>query len=184
MNKDKKIIRINAIAFMIIFVGILLDQLTKMWISEGLIFAEIIPGVLNFRFVKNTGAAFGILGQGTLVLTIISAVLVVVMAIVFWKYRKNESKLFKFSLALIIAGAAGNLIDRMMLGYVVDFIEMAFVDFAIFNVADVCITIGTILFAVFIIFFMDKDKRKKDETRKNLDTEDMNDTDSVEYDEE
>lgn len=149
----------------IVFLGVVADQLTKLWVSGSLVgkgVVEIIPGIIGFRYVENTGAAFSIFASNTLMLTIISAVLIIFLTYLIWRYRKGH-KMLNISLALIIAGAIGNLIDRVFAGYVVDFIEFRFVNFAVFNVADICVTIGTILLAVYILFLSPERKKKKTE---------------------
>lgn len=141
----------------IVFLGVMLDQLTKLWVSGSLQpvgMIEAIPGVLNFRYVENTGMAFGLFGNGTLVLTITSAVLSVILAIGIIKYRKKYPRFVMICVAMILSGAIGNFIDRAFAGYVVDFIEFAFVNFAVFNVADIFVTVGTAMLAVYLLFFM------------------------------
>ena len=100
--------------------------------------------------------AFGLFGNGTWILTIASLVLSVLLTIVIVKYRKKYPRFPMICVALILSGAIGNLIDRAFAGYVVDFIEFAFVNFAVFNVADVCVTVGTVMLIVYMLFFMNK----------------------------
>ena len=95
---------------------------------------QVWPGAFGFTYVENTGAAFGVLGKSTLVLTVVSALAMVVLCFVLVKFRKELSKFGRVGLALIIAGGLGNLIDRVFLGYVVDFINLEFMQFAVFNV--------------------------------------------------
>ncbi len=143
----------------IVFLGVILDQLTKLWASgslQGAGVVQVIPGVLNFRYIENTGMAFGLFGNGTWILTIASLVLSVLLTIVIVKYRKKYPRFPMICVALILSGAIGNLIDRAFAGYVVDFIEFAFVNFAVFNVADVCVTVGTVMLIVYMLFFMNK----------------------------
>ncbi len=139
----------------VIAVGlIVIDQLTKMWaagaLKDGMI--QVIPGVINFRYTENTGAAFSLLSNGTLFLTILSAIMSVVLIFIIYRYKKSTTRMFNACLAMITAGAIGNLIDRIILGYVVDFIEFAFVDFAVFNVADACVTVGAIALVIYVAF--------------------------------
>ena len=143
---------------LIIAASIVLDQLTKYWITCGALpQGEIIPGIINFTYAENTGSAFGAFSNGTLVLTIISALLAVVMAVLLIKYRKKAGKLASVALSMIIGGAIGNLIDRALQG----FIEFDFVRFAILNVADCFVVIGVILLMIYILFIHDKREAKE-----------------------
>ena len=147
----------------IIVVCVLVDQVTKMLVTTQLYGSSIavIPGVVNLTYCENTGAAFSIFSSGTLFLIILSSILIVVMTYFLIRFRKNPSKLLKISLSMIVGGALGNLIDRVFMGYVVDFIDVKFVKFAVFNGADSFVTIGTILLAVYILFYADKHKKPK-----------------------
>ncbi len=122
-----------------------------------------IPGFMNFTYVENTGAAFSLFNDATWVLAIISLIMSVVVIYFLFKYKDKFSWLFRLSMCFIAGGAIGNLIDRLFLGYVVDMLEFAFVDFAIFNVADAFLTFGAIMLGVFIIWFWDKEKKKNAE---------------------
>lgn len=146
---------------LIIAASIVLDQLTKYWINCGTLpQGEIIPGIINFTYAKNTGSAFGAFSNGTLILTIVSALLAVIMAVLLIKYRKKSGRLASVALSMIIGGAVGNLIDRALQGFVTDFIEFRFVRFAIFNVADCFVVVGVILLMIYIIFLHDKRNAK------------------------
>lgn len=147
----------------IVCAGLVIDQLTKLWAAQNLggEVLSFIPGILNFRYVENTGAAFGMFSNGTLLLTILSAVMSVVLVVILVKYRRQMGRFMKVALALVLAGALGNLIDRLALGYVVDFIEFDFVHFAVFNIADTCVTIGAIMMAVYLLFLHERWKGKK-----------------------
>ncbi len=138
----------------VVFLGVLLDQLSKLWVVDAMYQSSMAvwPGVFGFTYVENTGAAFGVLGKSTLVLTVVSALAMVVLCFVLVKFRKELSKFGRVGLALIIAGGLGNLIDRVFLGYVVDFINLEFMQFAVFNVADICATVGTVCLLIAIIF--------------------------------
>ena len=153
----------------IVFItGLVLDRLSKMWISSNFVgkSTHIINGILDFTYAENTGAAFGMFSGGTWFLTVFTIAVCAGIAAMLIFYWKNFSKLTRFSLAMILSGAVGNLIDRLMLGMVVDFIELTFVNFAIFNIADIFITMGTILLILSILFTeMDlKKKNTSDET--------------------
>ncbi len=142
------------IEIIIVIAGIILDQLSKNWMIQNMKYMSkvIIPGVLQYSYVENTGAAFGMLSKNTILLGCFSVVMSAVFIFFLVKYRKSLSKLSRISLALIISGAIGNAIDRIMRGFVIDFIELLFVNFAIFNIADICITMGAIFLGISIIF--------------------------------
>ncbi len=138
-----------------------LDQLTK-WLAvlslKNAGTTEIIPKVLGLTYVENEGAAFGILqGQRLLFLIFTGVVMAAILTLLlFGKFRKYQ--LFNVSATLIVAGGIGNFIDRLIHGYVVDFIEVLFFDFPVFNVADCYVVIGSVLLLVFF-FFMYDDKK-------------------------
>ena len=125
-----------------------LDQVSKQLLKNTQ--SPLIPGLISIMGTQNTGAAFGIFGGSTLPLTILTALIVLLMGLYLWKEKPKG--LFSTGLALIMAGAAGNLIDRIAQGYVIDFIELEFVRFAIFNVADIAITLGCALAFAGVLF--------------------------------
>lgn len=143
---------------------ILVDQLTKL-----LTRAHIEPGgsvpflphVLDLTYVKNTGAAFSILEEHTWLLTLFSAVIVLLIAWLLWK-KFFTNRLGMFSAVLILAGGVGNLIDRAVFGYVTDMIRTLFMQFPVFNVADCCITVGVVLLAIYVLFFYKEDKKEEE----------------------
>lgn len=156
----------------VVFLGVMADQLTKLWVSGSLMgegVVRVIPGIINFRYVENTGMAFSMMSDMTLVLTVASGVLTVVMGVLLWKLKKR-GRFLCISLSLIMAGAIGNLIDRIFAGFVVDFIEFAFVDFAVFNVADICVCVGTAMLVIYILFLADRKKEEKKSGQSELDT--------------
>ena len=128
-------------------VVLVLDQLSKQWLRQA--DRVLIPGVLKLTGVRNTGAAFGLLGGGQWGLAAVTAVLTLLVLLYIWRARPRG--LFGLGLALIVGGALGNLVDRLLLGYVIDFIELLFVRFAIFNVADIAVTCGCILCIVGVL---------------------------------
>ena len=156
----------------IVLASILLDQATKLWAIECLeIFERIaaIPYFFNFYHIKNPVAAWGKCSDNRWIFLVISSVAIIARPIFLYKFRRAP-KIFGISLSLIIGGAAGNMIDRLFApnGYVTDFIEFAFMDFPIFNVADICVCIGAFMLFIYLAFF-DKvvfppdEKKKKEE---------------------
>jgi len=132
----------------------LADRFTKILASTNLSGKDIeaIPGVLSFVYVENTGAAFSILMDKTWLLSIISIVFCI-FVVVYYIMKKPKSKLLCLSGTLIFAGALGNAIDRIFYGYVIDFIKTDFIQFPVFNVADIAITVGAALLMIYVIFF-------------------------------
>jgi len=153
----------------VIAASVILDQVTKLWAIECLALyerIEAIPFLINFYHIKNPGAAWGMFSDSRWVFLVISTAAIIGFPIFLYKYRKAPF-LFGFSLSLIIGGAAGNMIDRVFApnGYVTDFIEFAFMDFPIFNVADICVCIGAVLLFVYLAF-LDKVVFPPDEKKK------------------
>ncbi len=134
--------------FILAAVLIATDQLSKFWVVKTLTFGERNPIGLGFNltYTKNTGAAFGILQNSTLILGGLSALVSLLLIIYLVRQAKRIHFLQRSALTLILAGALGNMIDRFRLGYVVDFIDFYLpsinFDFAVFNVADSCVVIG------------------------------------------
>ncbi len=140
----------------IIAAAVLLDQATKLIAASLLDVGECvaaIPYLFNFHHIKNTGAAWGMFSENRWVFLVISFVAIIALPIFLYKYRKAPF-LFGFSLSLIIGGAVGNMIDRLFApeGGVTDFIEFAFMDFPIFNVADIFVCVGAALIFVYLAF--------------------------------
>ena len=123
----------------IIVIGLLADQLSKAWVSANLYgrSVTILPGVLDYSYVENTGAAFGMLGKNTVLLAVFSGLMSLVLLYILLRYRRQFHRLSCIALAFVLSGAVGNFIDRAFHGFVVDFIELKFVNFAVFNIADI-----------------------------------------------
>lgn len=143
---------------------IAVDQITKYIALTRLKPVEnvtFIKGFMDFTFVENRGAAFGILNGKVWLLLIVA---VVICAAIIYAMRKmpdtKEYKWLKWTLMLILAGAVGNVIDRLFRGYVVDFFEFTFISWPVFNMADIYVVVGTVLMA-FIVLFVIKDDDKK-----------------------
>ena len=152
-------------AYIILAAIIILDQATKfIYVGTGAPTVTLIPGLLGLTYVENRGAAWGLFNNNQLLLYIFSALVTLAMLVFFvWKYKKlNE--LLRIALALIIAGALGNMIDRFAFMYVRDMIQFLFIDFPIFNVADSAITIGGVLLFIDVLFF---EKEKKNDGAEN-----------------
>ena len=127
----------NFIFGIIVIVCALIDQGSKFFIDNTLALYEnllIIPNVLSFEKVYNTGAAFSILQNNTVFLVLI-AILTIISILIFLIIKKNNINSYEnIALGFICAGALGNLIDRICFSYVIDFIRLDFIDFPIFNI--------------------------------------------------
>lgn len=135
--------------YILVVTVLLLDQISKLLALKYLQPVNSIPvinNILNFTYVENRGAAFGILQNQKIFFILIT--LVVLALIWFYTHYNRLSRSVVFGLSLIAGGAIGNLIDRIRLGYVVDFFHV--LNFPVFNIADSAVVIGTILVAIFI----------------------------------
>ena len=136
----------------IVVVMVLIDRLAKAWasdnLSQGVIGSSFGP--VDFTLVHNAGAAFG-MGQGNGLVFIIIALVICTVIVIWLAAVKRHHPIEVASLALIMAGGIGNLIDRVTTGYVVDFIQFNFIDFPVFNIADICVTCGVVVFIVMLI---------------------------------
>ena len=140
---------------LIIFVLILIDQYSKYFVEQNIQNpVEFIPGIFDISYSQNTGIAFSMLKDFPMLLTIINT-LVIVFFCFFYIRRHSAMLLENLPWLLIIAGGVSNLIDRYIKGYVVDFINPVFVDFAIFNLADVFLNIGVFIL-ILELFFNDR----------------------------
>ena len=170
----KKHLIIQVILFLLL---ISLDQLSKVLLAGSLQAkgdVTLIPGVLDLHYLENTGAAFGIFRDRQWLFFILTAVILGVVAYLFVRLYKGlfgytgsnpgtvkRSVWLGYGLAVLSAGAVGNLIDRIAHGYVIDFICVRFVDFPVFNLADIYVTISCIFIVVFFIFIYRKDEEFK-----------------------
>ncbi len=139
------------------------DQFIKYLVVEYLKpieYINVIEGFLRFRYVENTGAVFGSFATHTVFLTVFSIILLV-FTVYFLVTNKSKSKLVNFCLLLMISGGIGNIIDRIRLQYVVDYIEPLFVEFAVFNFADCLITVGAFILIIYLIVDLIKDVKKE-----------------------
>ena len=147
--------------YIIAAVLIIIDQLTKWGILQNFeLYDEkiLIPSVFSLYYIQNPGAAWGIFAGRMTFFYIITVLVIGYLIYNFHKY-KVESKLARLSFSFILAGAIGNFIDRLAYGYVVDMFRLDFINFPIFNVADVCLTIGVGLMINYVLFF-EKDENE------------------------
>lgn len=121
----------------------------------------LIPHVLGLSYVENPGAAWGIFSGKTGFLSILTMILLLVIAWVLFFSGWIKTPLSKWAAILFLAGGVGNLIDRVFVGYVVDYIRFLFIEFPVFNLADICVVAGFILFMI-EIFIVEPRKTKKE----------------------
>lgn len=150
---------------MIIVGAVFLDQLTKWLTVINLDLGETVPliqDVLHFTYVRNEGAAFSIFSDPDerWIFMSISTVALIVMSIYLWK-KRNDSKLLCVAMSFIIGGGLGNMVDRCLLKYVIDFIDFRLINFAVFNVADSFVCVGVGLFALEIILEEIRETKKE-----------------------
>lgn len=177
--------RIKHLILLIILLAI--DQVSKFWVRTYLINHSpviIIPKVLNLQYYENTGAVWGILSGKIPFLILFTFFLLAVILYVYIKIPSGKKyNILKILAVFIIAGALGNLSDRILLGHVVDFIYFEIINFPLFNFADSCLTVSSILlFILAIFYFKDEDfaflsskKKKNINSESKSDSEEKND---------
>ncbi|MCC0707505.1 signal peptidase II [Clostridioides sp. ES-S-0190-01] len=144
---------------LIIILLIGLDQLSKLWVLNNLVNVSTIPiikNVFHLTYVENRGAAFGLLQNNQWIFIIVALI-----ATVFGLYYLNTRKVHtsgKLGVILIISGALGNLIDRVRLGFVVDYFDFRIIWEYVFNVADVFVVVGTVFLCIYVLFFESKSR--------------------------
>ncbi len=154
------------INILIIVLCVAIDQLTKDLAATHLISVTTYPlikNVLHLTYVENRGAAFGMLADHRWVFMLLSTVgIAAVFVYMVWARRKNcDSWLTRIAVCLIIGGGIGNMIDRIVKGYVVDFIDCRFLDFYVFNGADSFVCVGCGLFLLAVILDEIKERKKQ-----------------------
>ena len=156
----------------LVFAIITIDLLVKLWAQNTLMDIGTIPiikDVFHLTYAENRGAAFSILEGKRWFFIILTAVMLIVIALAFFKnYFKGVWG--KTTLVFIFSGAVGNFIDRLLLGYVVDMFDFRLINFPVFNVADIFLTIGAIMGIIYILF-IDKDLLKDEKKVVNDDTD-------------
>ncbi len=128
---------------------ILLDQLSKLLIIDKSI--NLIPNILSFTYTQNTGVAFGLIDNNLIFVILFNIVILGIIIKFLKENRESIDFVVLVSLILILSGGVGNLIDRLLRGYVVDFIKLEFVKFPIFNLADISVTVGVFILIIVIV---------------------------------
>ena len=171
-------------AFLLCALGVVLvgiDQLTKHLATTFLKGNEaiaLIPGVFELQYATNKGAAFGILKNFRWVFMVFTVLIIGVMLYVLLCGHFKRYRWIQFSAVLVIAGGIGNLIDRILFGYVVDFLYVKAINFPIFNFADCCIVVGSIILLICFLFFYKPEADKRGEDGLNHGDQNV-DTDSL-----
>ncbi len=146
-------------AAVLLLVG--LDQLVKFLVTTNLSLGstvELLPGIIRLTYVRNTGAAFSMFSG--MRWPLIAITIAVTLALIFVLATRRVTHPFGiWSLVFIIGGAIGNLIDRIFLGYVVDMFEPTFINFAVFNVADIFVVCGGIAFCIYFLKFYEEPRK-------------------------
>ena len=169
MNVFKKNLKNILISVAIAVLLVVIDQITKFlavkYLSDGSV-VTFIPGIVNLELTYNTGFAFG-LGHGYQYIWAIVSIIGTGVIVYFMKdvsFRNNL--IYTIAIILILAGTIGNMIDRIFsIKGVVDFFDLAFMEFAVFNVADSYITVGAVFLCVYVIFIYKDPKEEKHESK-------------------
>lgn len=176
LKSDKSLMRkfliLSGVEFLLLAFTIVFDLCMKEFLYDFLLKHDgnytVIKGFLDLTYSENTGAGFGMFKDGTLALTIITAIIIVAI-FGYLLVAKRKDVWLRISLVLIAGGGIGNLVDRIGLQYVRDFFEFTFMDFAIFNIADFFVTVGAFMLVFYLIYLIVKDyldgkKKNKSET--------------------
>lgn len=148
--------------YILLFLALLASDMgVKYWagtVLKSVRTMEFIPGILSLTYAENKGAAFSMLSGARWLFVTMAAIFLVVLA---YMFKKNYFTTWwgKLGAVFIAAGTVGNAIDRLRYGYVVDMFELKFMKFAIFNVADIFITIGAVLFCAYILLVEGKNAK-------------------------
>ena len=168
---QKKFILVSCIEFVLLAFTIVLDLCLKeylydFWVKNGSTSYTVIKGFLDITYTQNTGAAFGSFSNGTLALTIVTTIVIVII-LGFLLIAKRRDMWLRLSLVFIAGGGIGNLVDRIGLGYVRDFFEFTFTTkWGIFNIADCFVSVGAVMLVGYLVYLIVKDavaiKKQKD----------------------
>lgn len=148
------------LAILMVIGLIILDQIVKYWalvVLQPLGSINVISGLFSLTYVENRGAAYGSFSSHTSLLALLSLVMSIGIVYVIFNFDKYfNTKYIKLGLYLTLAGALGNFIDRAFRTFVVDMFQFTFIDFPVFNVADVCVVIGAFII-IFSVLIFEKD---------------------------
>lgn len=166
----------------VIILSIAMDQISK-YLAAAYLPAlgtlPIIEDIFHFTYVENRGAAFGMLANHRWIFMILSVVGIGAM-IVWLAWEKPKSYWTRTAIALVVGGGIGNMIDRVLLGYVIDFIDCRFIDFYVFNIADSCVCVGCAMFVIGAFYEEIKSAKAKKAAGENGEAENADGVDSNE----
>ena len=157
--------------------AVVLDQVTKLLVLKLMTLGQsipIIPSVINLTYIQNRGAAFGMLSNHRWVFMVLSTLVMFAIIFVIIKFKKYFHPLMIVGLSFTVGGGIGNMIDRTVLGYVVDFIDFTLINFAVFNIADtfICIGVGLLVLDILLkksdLSFLDGKKPENEENDNDL----------------
>lgn len=151
------------LCLVLIILSVAADQITKHLVLANIAMYEdvpVLPGIFHFTYIENKGAAFGMLANNRWVFLVISAVAIIAFIFYIIKYNPKDI-LLRVSLSFVVGGGIGNMIDRCFRGSVVDFIDVDFIDFYVFNVADMFVCVGCGLMILYIIISEIKEAKAK-----------------------
>ena len=157
---------ITNLAVLAVLVGV--DQLIKAWAVQVLAPVQampLIPHIVELRFYLNDGMAFSMLSGKQFFLIVVTSIALLAVAYVLFAHCKN-SLLLRSSLLLILSGGIGNLIDRVLNGCVVDYINPLFINFAVFNFADICVCVGAALLVLYVLLSDSEEKKTNEKDTK------------------
>jgi signal peptidase II len=150
--------------YLIIITVIILDQVAKYVVKSNFELFQSVPvvsHVLNITYIQNNGAAFSVLQNKQAFLIAFTAIVSIGILIVLVRNRKTAHWTMSLSLSLIIAGGVGNMLDRLLSGYVVDFFELRFMVFPVFNIADIAVVSGSMLLILYILIIESAERKKR-----------------------
>lgn len=151
---------------LLIFLTVVLDQATKWYAYHDLrpiVSKPLWQGVFHLTYVENRGAAFGLFADSRAVFLVISSIAIPAL-LIYLLIHPGKAPLIDTGLCFIIGGGIGNMIDRIALGYVIDFLDFALIDFAVFNVADSFVSVGTALVVLALLIEIIREERAAKES--------------------
>ena len=150
-----------ALSLVIAGLVVVIDQVIKYFVAMYLPQAGVvtaIPHSLDLNYVENSGVAFGMFENMRWIFVALTSVIIVILLYIII-FKKIKSKMFLISSALIIGGGIGNLIDRVLYGYVIDYLQLSFFS-PVCNFADYAVTVGTVLLVIYLLFMSDSSKKE------------------------
>lgn len=161
----RSFIRTGMLQTLVIIFVVLFDQITKYFAKLYLLDGpkvEMIPHVISLQYHENEGAAWGMLADHRWVFMSLSTIAILaIIAFLIWTRKQNNPLFLNLSLCFFAGGGIGNMIDRIFLGYVVDFLNFEFIDFPIFNIADSFISIGAVFIVIYLVLDFISDMKGK-----------------------